>query len=146
MKHIYLSIATAALTVAFTLTVCADADKQKPEASEAPQRTAESTNAANDSKWPDNEYTRALGQKPEGTITTAAIQDMGTFKVFAVEVSGTAEQAKAYAAALKKAGFKAGELERPSEVLNASKGGYKVKVGAYSTGDSWYIQVVKEQP
>ena len=147
MKQLNFKNSLIALTISLVMVSCGGGNKQSQSEATTPETTqqaVESQSTDNGDKWANNEYTQALAQKPEGTITMAEIQDMGSYKVFAVEVNGTAEQAKTYATALQNAGFKAGEIERPSEVFNGSKGNYKVKVGAYSTGDSWYIQVVKE--
>ena len=94
-----------------------------------------------DPNWPSNEFTKVLPGKPYGKITKASVQDMGSYKVFSVEVDGTHAQAAEYGATLYSNGFAEMETEN-NEVFKGSKDGYTTRV-VKNTGGDYFVEVVK---
>ena len=148
-RNIFLAIAIVAI-IASVLVGCTGKRQQQTATTKTETENASNNSGYNDAlglsstdtNWPSNEYTKVLPGKPYGKITTASVQDMGSYKVFSVEVDGTPAQAAEYGATLYTNGFAELDTEN-NEVFKGSKDGYTVRVGKYSSG-GYFVEVVKK--
>ena len=132
-----------ALAIGLVMVSCGgNSNKQQQSATaETGYNDAQGLNST-DANWPSNEFTKILPGKPYGKITKAGVQDMGSYKVFSVEVDGTHAQAAEYGSTLYSNGFAEMETEN-NEVFKGSKDGYTARIGKY-TGGGYFVEVVKK--
>jgi len=131
-----------ALAIGLVMVSCGGNSNKQSTASttETGYNDAQGLNST-DPNWPSNEYTKVLPGKPYGKITMAGVQDMGSYKVFAVEVDGTFEQAAEYGVTLLNNGFVQSETTN-NELFKGSKNGYTARVVKFSNG-GYAVEVVK---
>jgi hypothetical protein len=146
-----------ALTLTLSLAACGGTSNSgnggsttTPLANSGDTTPATSSTAGNNTAtaWPDNEYTQQV-PKPDGTVINSSVENLSvgttTLTSFIAQMSWSKDEAKAYGAALKSAGFTERSLEDDSEnyMYAASNGSYDVAIAVSTETNNYTISISK---